>query len=182
MSPGACHLSLAWTTCIQSTAYHPTSESPILIIIMHTYKPRSSMWSLSLRFGQWDPVHISHILHICHKPCPDHPPWFHNTHTHTHTAFYKQWKSKSSTVRTFLHPPVTSSLSDLNIFYSILSTNIPSLYFSLTVRDFKFQKPHKTEGTITVQQNLTFRFLYTKQENKRFWPEWYQAFCELIFC
>ena len=134
---------------------------------MPTYKPRSSKWSLSFRFWQQTPVHISLILHICHKPCPAHPPLFH----HTHITFCTQWKSQSSALCTFLQPPVTSSFPDLNIFHSILSTNILSLYFSLSVRHFKFQtiiynSRHYYSSVKTWPTDTYIRNRKTKKLNK----------------
>jgi len=37
----------------------------------------------------------------------------------------------------------------------------------------------KQQAILQFCKNLTFRFSHTKQESKRFWPEWYQTLCEL---
>ena len=37
---------------------------------------RSSKWSPSCRFTIKNPVHIPSQPHMCHMPCPSHPPWF----------------------------------------------------------------------------------------------------------
>jgi hypothetical protein len=94
-------------------------------------------------------------------------------------TFCKQWKSRISALRAFLHPPVTSSLSDLNIFHSILSTNILSIFLPQCVRLQVSNNHTKQQAILQFCKNLTFRFSHTKQESKRFWPEWYQTLCEL---
>ena len=61
------HLSLSWTSPIQSIYPHPTSWRSILIST-----PRSSQRSLSLRFPHQDPIHSSLLTHTRHMPSPSH--------------------------------------------------------------------------------------------------------------
>jgi hypothetical protein len=59
----------------------------------------------------------------------------------------KEYKSRSSLLRSFLHSPVTSSLLGPNILNSTLSSNILSLCSSLNVRD-QVSYPYRTTGKI----------------------------------
>jgi hypothetical protein len=60
--------------------------------------------------------------------------------------FGEQYKSRSSSLCSFLHPPVTSSLFGRNILLSTLFTDTLSLCSSLNVRDQDFsQKSLKEE-------------------------------------
>jgi hypothetical protein len=64
--------------------------------------------------------------HSCYTPCPSHHPWLdHSNYT---------WR-KSSSLRSFLQLPITSSLFDPNILLSTLFSNTLSLCSSLNVRD-----------------------------------------------
>ena len=55
------HLSLSWTSPIQSIYPHPTSW--IHPNIIHPSTPRSFQWSPSLRFLQQDPIHPPLLAH-----------------------------------------------------------------------------------------------------------------------
>jgi hypothetical protein len=52
--------------------------------------------------------------------CPSHSPWF------DHTNLIKQCKLWSSSLSSFLHSPITSSLSQVPTFSSALCTQSPS--------------------------------------------------------
>jgi hypothetical protein len=59
----------------------------------------------------------------------------------------EEYKSRSSSLCSFLHPPVTSSLYGPNILLSTLFSNTLSLCFSLNVRD-QVSHPYKSEGKL----------------------------------
>jgi hypothetical protein len=86
----------------------------------------------------------------------------------------QEYKSLSSSLFSFLQPHVTSSLFCANILFSTLSSNTLCLHSSLNVTD-KISHPHRTTGKIIVLYILTFMFLDSRQEDKRFWTEWQQA-------
>jgi hypothetical protein len=61
----------------------------------------------------------------------------------------KEYKSCSSSLWSFLHPPITSSLFSPNTFLSSLFSNTFSLCSSLTLRD-QFSHPCRTTGKIVA--------------------------------
>jgi phosphate starvation-inducible membrane PsiE len=71
----------------------------------------------------------------------------------------------------FLQPPVISFLFGANILLSVLLSDTLSLCSSLNVRD-QVSHPYRTTGKIVVLYILTFMFLDSRREDKRFWPEW----------
>jgi hypothetical protein len=87
---------------------------------------------------------------------------------------YKLW---SSSLRSFLQPPVTSSLFDPDIFLSTLFSNTLSLWSSLHVRD-QVSHPYRTTGKIIKLHIPIFMFLGGRREEKRFWTELKQALPE----
>ena len=84
---------------------------------------------------------------------------------------------QTSSLRSFLHPPITSSFSDPNIFLSTLFLNTVSLCFSLSASD-QVSYPYKTRGKIIVLYILlcmlsdgSIRLITCKQrEDKRKCP------------
>jgi hypothetical protein len=58
----------------------------------------------------------------------------------------EQYKLWSSSLSSFLQPPITSSLFGPNIHLSTLFSNTLSLHSSLNVRD-QVSHPHRTTGT-----------------------------------
>jgi len=80
--------------------------------------PGSPKLSRFLRFPHQNPVYTSTLPHTCYMPLPSH----------------SQYRSLSSSLCSFLHSPVTSSLLGPNILLSTLFSNTLSLSSSLTVR------------------------------------------------
>jgi hypothetical protein len=78
----------------------------------------------------------------------------------------EEYKSCSSSLCSFLHPPVTSSLFGPNIFLSTLFSNTLSLFSSLNVRD-QVSHPYRTTGKI-IPYSLILTFYDRKKEDRSF--------------
>jgi hypothetical protein len=83
-----------------------------------------------------------------------------------------EYKLCSSSLCSFRHPPVSSSLFGPNILLSTLYSNTVSLWSSLNVRDH-VSHPYRTKGEIRVLHVLIFTFSVSRWEDRRFWTEWY---------
>jgi hypothetical protein len=83
----------------------------------------------------------------------------------------EDYKSGSSTLCSFLQPPVTLSLFGPNTLLSTLFSNTLSLCSYLNAREQESQ-PHKTIGKIIVFYILFFMIFDSRREDKRFWTEW----------
>jgi small basic protein len=77
---------------------------------------------------------------------------------------YKLW---SSSLCSFLQPPVTSSVFGPNIHVSSLFSNILSVCSSLDIRD-QVSHPYRTAGKIIVLCIQIFKFLDSRREDKSF--------------
>jgi len=86
------------------------------------------------------------------------------------TIYGEQHRSLSSSLCSFLHSPVTSSLLGPNILLNTLFSDTLSLRSSLNVRD-QVLHPYKTIGRIIVLYILIFKFLDSKLEDKIFYTE-----------
>jgi len=82
----------------------------------------------------------------------------------TRTILGEQYRSVSSSLCSFLHSPVTSSLLGPNILLNTLFSNTLSLCSSLNVSD-QVSHPYKTNDKIIVLYNI-FNFVkYTHDRN-----------------
>jgi len=134
--------------------------------IIHPSTPRSPQWSPSLRFPYQDPIH------------PPPHPYAPHAQAHlilldfiTRTILGEEYKSFSSSLCSLLHSPVTSSLLDPNILLNTMFSNTLSFLSSCNVND-PVSHPYKTTGKIIVLNILSFKFLDSNQEDKRFCTEW----------
>jgi hypothetical protein len=82
----------------------------------------------------------------------------------------EEYRSLSSSLGTFLHSPLTSSLLGLNILLNTLFSYSLSLRSSLNVSD-KVSHPYKTTRKIIVLYILIFKLLDIKLEDKRIGTE-----------
>ena len=117
----------------------PTSHLlEIHLNIFHPSTPRPSLWSPSLRFPQHDPIHP--LSSPIRATCPAHLILLDFI---TRTVMGKQYRSLSSSLGSFVHSTVTSSLLCPNILVSTLFPNTLSLCSSLNVSD-QVPNPYKT--------------------------------------
>ena len=79
---------------------------------------------------------------------------------------------RSSSLCRFFHSPLTSSLLDLNTFFSILFLNTLSVCCSLNVRDL-VSHPYKTKGKIIFQTNKMNVLLLDEEHDTLSVDEWY---------
>ena len=101
--------------------------------IMHSSKPGSPQWSLSLRFPQQDPIHpLSSPIRVT---CPAHLILLDFI---TRTLLGEEYKSFSSSLCNIPHSPVTSSLLVPNILLNTMFSNTLSFRSSRNINDLKF--------------------------------------------
>jgi len=120
------HLSLSWARSIQSMPVIPLPEDRSLI--MSAYLRLGLPSSLfPLTFPHQKPVSTSLPIH---STCPTHLILDLITR-----IFGEQYRSSSSSLCSFLHSPITSSLLGPNILLGTLFSNTHSLHSSLNVSD-----------------------------------------------
>jgi len=116
----ASHLSLSWARPIQSTPPHPTSWRSILILSFH--QPLglpsglfpSGFSTKNLYTPPLSPIRATCLAHLILLDLI------------TRTILGKQYKSLSSSLCSFLHSPVTTSLLGPNILLNTLFSNTGS--------------------------------------------------------
>ena len=131
---------LSWASLIQSIPPHPTSWRSILILSFHLRLGLPSGF-----FPSGFPTKTLYTLLLCLicATCPVHLipldfiAW---------TILGEQYMSLSSSLCSFLHSPVTSSLLGPNILLSTLFSNTLTLHSSLSVSD-QVSHPYKTTGS-----------------------------------
>ena len=105
--------------------------------------PGSPKWSISLRLSHQNPVYTSPLTHTRYMLRPSHSSPF-----ITRTIFGEQYKSLSSSLCSFLHSRVISSLLDPNILLNTLFSDTLSLHPSFNVSD-QVSHPYRTTNKIT---------------------------------
>ena len=126
------NLSLSWASSIQSIPSHPTSWRSILILSSHL--------SLGLPSGLYPSGFLTKILNT---PLPSPiratcPAYLILLDFITRTILGEQYRSLNSSLYSFLHSPVTSSLLGLNTLLNTQFSNTLRLCSSLIVRDQEF--------------------------------------------
>jgi hypothetical protein len=140
----------------KSNPYHTIPSYLSKIYFNIVYAPTS--WSSQCLFPTGFPTNIHHS---CYMPCQSHPPWL------DRSKGYKLW---TSSIRSFLQPPVTSSLFGPSILNTLFSNTL-SLWSSFNVRD-QVSHSYSTTGKNIVFYSLIFMFLDSRREDKWFWTEW----------
>ena len=105
----------------------------------------------------------SPISHTCYMPHPSHYSWFYHP-----TLLGEEYRSLSSSLCSFLHSLVTSSLLGPTILLNTLFSKALSLHYSLNVSE-QVSQPYRTTGKIIVLCILLCIFLDSKLEDKTFY-------------
>ena len=162
------HQFLSEARCVQSMPPPPIPLKSILILPSH------------LRLGFPSGLFPSRIpTKTLHTPLLS--PKRATCHAHlillhfiTRTIEGEEQRSLSSSLFSFLHSPVTSSLFGPNIILNTLFSDTLSLCSYLNVSD-QVSHPYKT-GKIVVPYILIFKFFDSKLEDKSLCTEWQQAY------
>ena len=157
-----CHLSPSWARSIQSMPPHPEHPSQYY---PHVYAWVSQVVSF-LQVSSPKPC-----IHTSFSPIRATCPTLLIVEFITRTILGEEYRSLSSSLCSFLHSPVTSSLLGPNILVSTLFSNTLNLRSSLNAWD-QVSHPYKTRGKITVLYILIFKFSYSELEDKRFRTDW----------
>jgi hypothetical protein len=154
----ALHWSLSWTRSFQSILPHPISLRSILILFTYL--------QLGFLSGFFPSDFLTKILYSfpfasTRATCLAHHVTLDLIILIILGEEYKLW---SSSLCSFLQPPVTSSLFGPNILLSTLISNTVSLDVcpSLNVRD-QVSHPYRTTSKIIVLHVLIFTFLDSRQ-------------------
>ena len=102
----------------QSSPCPPSHFLKILFIVILPSTPGSAKWSFFLRFPCQNPLYTSSLPHMCYMPHPSHLSQFDHQ-----IIFVEKYRSLSSSLCSFLHYLVTSSLLGPNILLNNLFSN-----------------------------------------------------------
>ena len=121
-----------------------------MVNIILPSKPGSPKWSLSLNFPHQNPVYASHLPYTRTSPAHLILP-----HFVTGTILGEQCRSLSSSLCSFLHPLVTSSLLVPNILLNTSFSEALSLLSFLNMSD-QVSHPYKTTCKIIVLYQIFY--------------------------
>jgi hypothetical protein len=158
----ALQLSLFWSRSIQSTPPYTICSRFILILITHIRLglPSGLFPSNNLYAFLFSPS--VRLLHASH-----------GLNSIALIILGEKYNSCSSSLCSFLKLPVTSTLFGPRIS-SVPSSWTPSVYVPPLCQKSSFM-PIQNHSKITDLYFLIFTFFGTRQEDRRFWTEWYQA-------
>jgi hypothetical protein len=133
---------------IQTNQVHTTPPSlpNIHPNIIHAPTSSSSYWPLPFWLSPPTTYTLFSSPHSCNIPRPSHPPWLDHCIA---IILSEEYKSRRSSLCSFLHSPITSSLFGPNILLSTLFSDTLSLYSSLNVR-VQVSHPHTTSDKIIL--------------------------------
>jgi len=114
------HWSLSWSRCVQSTSSHSISVRSVLILSSHL-RPHLPSGIFPSDFRRKFCMHYSYPINATFRA---HLILLDVT---TLIIFVEAWKLRSSSLCSFLQPPVTSSLFGPNVRLSSLFSNTPNL-------------------------------------------------------
>ena len=134
------HLSLSWARSIHSVLSHPTSWRSIVILSSHLCLGLPS--GLLPSGFPTKTLYISPLTPI-HATCPTHLI----LHFITQRILGEQYRSLSSSLCSFLHSLVISSLLGPNILLSTLFSNTLSVCSFISISD-KVSHPYKTQAKL----------------------------------
>jgi len=123
----------------QSSPSHQSTFWRYILFLSPIYSG-SPKWTLSFVFPNQDPVYASSLTYTRYMPRLSHSLDF-----ITRSISLEQYRSLSSSLCSFLHSSVTSSLLRKNIPLNTLFSNTFSLSSSLNVSD-QVSHPYKTTG------------------------------------
>ena len=126
--------------------------------------PRSSTWSLSLRSPYQNPVCSSPLPNTCHMQRPSHFSLF-----HYRIIFGEEYSSRSSSLFSLLHSPITSSLLGPKVFLRNPILQHPRPKFLPQYDGPRFT--HRKQQASLVLSILIFIFLDSILKDKRFYTK-----------